>query len=246
MEFESTIFFEMEGVIQPLHPLLDYSPRSYTMSTKDQSEATILVTHIKPTRLMKGVTKNSANCPGIAPMHIIITLEASPSHQQRAGSTNWSSRPSARVTARARKLSPPSLLDSSSEYGSMHQSCWTCHRNHNGTTSLRSSIFMHPPLSPRYAMLKGPIAFDATEEHRSTTETICWSMSMHTSKIDAPRGKRRRSATIIRFIDLGFPPEVSGRSLGLHLNDAFNTYKTPPSPALDKGRNLGFSPGSVA
>jgi hypothetical protein len=48
---------------------------------------------------------------------------------------------------------------------------------------------------------------------------------MHTSKIDALKGKRRKSITIIRSKDLGFPPEVSGRSLELHLNDAFKNVR---------------------
>jgi hypothetical protein len=182
-------FFPNGGCNPAFASFIRLFTKVYTMSTNDQSEATIVVTHAKPTRLMKGVTKNRANCPGIAPMHIIVTLEASPSHQQRAGSTNRSNKPSVCAIARARKLSPPTFLDSSSEHGSMHQSCWTCHRHHNGATSLRSSIFMCPPPSPCYTMLMGPTAVDAVDEHRSTTETIQWSMSMHTSKIDAPRGK---------------------------------------------------------
>jgi hypothetical protein len=50
-------------------------------------------------------------------------------------------------------------------------------------------------------------------------------MMMHTSKIDAPKGERHRSASIIRSKDLGFPPEGSGRSWKLHLNDAFKNIR---------------------
>jgi hypothetical protein len=69
-------------------------------------------------------------------------------------------------------------------------------------------------------------------------------MMMHTSKNDAPKGERRRSAAIIRSMDLGFPPEASERSWGIHLSDAFETYKTSPSPTTTMDRILRFSPGS--
>jgi hypothetical protein len=56
------------------------------------------------------------------------------------------------------------------------------------------------------------------------------------------RGKTTKIA-IIRSKDLGFPPEGYGETWEVHLNDAFITYKTSPSPAPAKDRNLGFSPG---
>jgi hypothetical protein len=72
---------------EPLHPkdaLYNfYFIRLFTKviqdEYKDQSEATILATFAKITRLMKGVTKNTANCPDLEPTHIIVMPEASPS-----------------------------------------------------------------------------------------------------------------------------------------------------------------------
>jgi hypothetical protein len=142
---------------------------------KDQSEATILATHIKPTRLMKGVIKNRANCPGNAPMHLIVTPKASPS------------RPTASREHQPvqQTLSvPPHTLRSCR----LHLP-WTHLQNRDpcikvvgpaidattapdSATSLRSTIFMCPPPSPSYATPSGPTAIDAVEEHRSTTETI--------------------------------------------------------------------------
>jgi hypothetical protein len=59
-----------------------------------------------------------------------------------------------------------------------------------------------------------------------------------------PRGKQRRSAAIIRSMDPGFPPKGSKRSWEIHLSDAFETYKTLPSPTLAIDRSLRFSPRS--
>src|SRR4051812_36966020 len=50
-----------------------------------------------------------------------------------------------------------------------------------------------------------------------------------------PRGKRHRSAAIIRSTDLGFPPEVAESDLELLHGDAFKkgtTQTAPPSPAF--------------
>jgi hypothetical protein len=47
------------------------------------------------------------------------------------------------------------------------------------------------------------------------------SLTMYTSKIDAPRGKQRKSVAIIQSKDLGFPLEGSGERWEVHLNDAF-------------------------
>jgi hypothetical protein len=83
--FTFVFFFKWRTYTQSLHPKDAHSffiklfTKALQEEYKYKSEATIVAIKAKSTRLAKGVTKNRANCPDHAPMHIIKILEDSPS-----------------------------------------------------------------------------------------------------------------------------------------------------------------------
>jgi hypothetical protein len=56
--------------------LLELLTKALQDECKDQSEATILAANAKPTRPMKGVTMDKANCPNHTPAYNIEMREA--------------------------------------------------------------------------------------------------------------------------------------------------------------------------
>jgi hypothetical protein len=138
-----------------------------------QSEAAILATPAIPTRLMKGVTMDMANCPDLAPTHIIVNLKASPKSSNSepgapTGPANPHHAPSHALRSRCLHL-PRTHLQKRDPCIKLARPAIDTTTAPDSATSLHESITPRPSPRPRCAMPSSLAEVNALDAHYSTT-----------------------------------------------------------------------------